>query len=133
MGAQTVGELLSLPRIRLYRNQGLGQKIVREIRTCAERIAQVFAERGEPQPPATLDGPEAEAMRHDPRLLSVDFLARRVVPRWAEVEHRQIIAVLLGLEGDWQAGVWLAEQEVAERLACPRPTVQHAIQRAGEH
>ena len=133
IGAQTVGELLSLPRIRLYRNQGLGQKIVKEIRGLAERIAQIFAERGEPLPPATLDESEQEEMQSDPRLLSVDFLARRVVPKWAEVEDRRIISGLLGLEGDWQRGVWLAEPDVAERLACPRPAVQHAMRRAREH
>ena len=127
IGAQTVGQLLNLPRIRLYRNQGLGQKIVKEIRGLAERIAQIFAERGEPLPPATLDESEQEEMRSDPRLLSVDFLARRVVPKWAEVEDRRIISGLLGLEGDWQRGVWLAEPDVAERLACPRPAVQHAM------
>jgi serine/threonine protein kinase len=43
VGAQTLGELLHLPRIRLYRNQGLGQQTVREIRGLAERVAQHFA------------------------------------------------------------------------------------------
>jgi hypothetical protein len=100
IGAQTVGELLSLPRIRLYRNQVLGQKIVKEIRDRAERIAQIFAERGAPLPPATLDESEQEEIQSDPRLLSVDFLARRVVPKWAEVEDRRIVSGLLGLEGD---------------------------------
>jgi hypothetical protein len=32
LGAQTVGQLLNPPRIRLYRNQGLGQKTLRDIR-----------------------------------------------------------------------------------------------------
>ena len=43
VGAQTIGELLQLPRIRLYRNQGLGQQTVKEIRSLAERVAQHFA------------------------------------------------------------------------------------------
>src|SRR5262249_49542376 len=43
LGAQTIGELLRLPRIRLYRNQGVGQQTVKEIRELAERLAQHFA------------------------------------------------------------------------------------------
>ena len=50
IGAQTVGQLLNLPRIRLYRNQGLGQNTVREIRQWAERLAEHMA-AGE-QPPS---------------------------------------------------------------------------------
>ena len=42
IGAQTVGQLLNL-RIRLYRNQGLGQNTVREIRQWAERLAEHMA------------------------------------------------------------------------------------------
>ena len=84
-------------------------------------------------PPATLDESEQGEIQSDPRLLSVDFLARRVVPMRVEVEDRRIISALLGLEGDWQRGVWLAEPDVAERLACPRPTVRHAMRRAREH
>ena len=45
IGAQTIGELHRLPRIRLYRNQGIGQQTVKEIRDLAERVAQHFAAR----------------------------------------------------------------------------------------
>ena len=51
LGAHTIGELLRLPRIRLYRNQGVGQQTVKDIRELAESLAQHFAARDD-QPPA---------------------------------------------------------------------------------
>jgi serine/threonine protein kinase len=133
MGAQSVGELLRLPRIRFYRAQGVGQKTVRDIRSLAERVAQTFAERGEPPPLVTPDELEQDGTRADPKCLSVDLLARRVLPRRIDAKDRRVITALLGLEGEWQRGLWLAQQDVVEQLAVPRPAVQHVLQRAREY
>ena len=40
LGAHTVAQLVDLPRIRLYRNKGIGQRIVRFIRELSERLAE---------------------------------------------------------------------------------------------
>ena len=47
IGAHTLGELVKVPRIRLYRNKGIGQRTVKEIRELAERVAEHLAERGD--------------------------------------------------------------------------------------
>lgn len=39
IGAHTLGELVRVPRIRLYRNKGIGQRTVKEIRELAARVA----------------------------------------------------------------------------------------------
>ncbi len=43
MGVTTLRELHALPRIRLYRNKGIGQKTVKEVRRLAERVAERLA------------------------------------------------------------------------------------------
>ncbi|HXH13501.1 MAG TPA: BREX system serine/threonine kinase PglW [Alphaproteobacteria bacterium] len=130
IGAQTVGELLRLPRIRLYRNQGLGQKIVKDIRSLAERVAQHFAERGD-QPSTTVsEEPESDEARADPRRLSVDLLVRRALPRRLDAEDRRILTALLGLDGNGQRDAWPAQQNVAARLGVEWTVVQNVVQRA---
>ena len=132
MGAHTVGELLRLPRIRLYRNQGLGQRTVKDIRNLAERLAQSFAQRGEsPQSVPPEDG-EQDDTHADPRLLSVDFMARLVVPQRMDADERAILLAFLGLDTAVDPGLWLAHQDVAEQLGMARETVQQALHRARE-
>jgi hypothetical protein len=64
LGAQTIGKVLRLPRIRLYRNQGVGQQTVKEIRELTERLAQHFAARDDQQPAVPLH--EADWTSHWP-------------------------------------------------------------------
>jgi serine/threonine protein kinase len=130
LGAHTVGELLRLPRIRLYRNQGLGQHTVKDIRNLAERLAQRFAARGEPPPAVPPDDPEADDTRADPRLLSVDLMARLAVPQRIEADERTILRAFLGLDHTSRPDAWPAQHDVAERLGMSRETVQHTLHRA---
>jgi serine/threonine protein kinase len=132
MGAQTVGELLRLPRIRLYRNQGLGQHTVKDIRNLAERMAQHFAKRGEPLLPGSAEELEADDTHADPRLLSVDFMARLAVPQRIDADERTILLAFLGLDPASQSGAWTAQQDVAEQLGMTRDAVQHTLHRARE-
>jgi serine/threonine protein kinase len=132
MGAQTVGELLRLPRIRLYRNQGLGQHTVKDIRNLAERIAQHVAERGEPPLSGLPEDVEPDETPADPRLLSVDFMARLAAPQRIDADERTILLAFLGLDTESQPGVWTAQQDVAEQLGMTRETVQHTLHRARE-
>ncbi|MEE9146953.1 MAG: BREX system serine/threonine kinase PglW, partial [Candidatus Tectomicrobia bacterium] len=132
LGAQTVGELLRLPRIRLYRNQGLGQHTVKDIRHLAERLAQCFAARGEPPlsvPPEDVALDETHA---DPRLLSVDFMARLAVPQRIDADERTILLAWLGLDTASQPDAWTAQHDVAAQLVMTRETVQYTLHRARE-
>jgi hypothetical protein len=133
LGAHTVGELLRLPRIRLYRNQGLGQHTVKDIRNLAERLAQRFAARGEPPPAVPPDDPEVDDTRADPRLLSVDLMARLAVPQRIEADEQTILRAFLGLDPASRPGAWPAQHDVAERLGMSREAVQHALHRARQH
>lgn len=130
IGAQTVGELLRLPRIRLYRNQGLGQKTIKDIRGLAERVAQRFAERNDQSLALGLEEPELDEARADPRWLSVDLLMRRAIPRRLDDADRRILTAFLGLDGNGMGGTWAAQQDVAARLGVDRAVVQVVLQRA---
>ena len=121
----------NLPRIRLYRNQGLGQNTVREIRQWAERLAEHMAARGA----ASVHAPRgAGAGRHPsaPEQLSVDRMARLLVPGRLASEDRRILLAYLGLDNGDTAGAWLPQQELSERLAVGRDIVQQALHRARE-
>ena len=45
LGAHTVAQLVELPRIRLYRNKGIGQRIVKLIRELSDGLAEHLAEQ----------------------------------------------------------------------------------------
>src|SRR5215831_2690645 len=77
LGAQTIGELLRLPRIRLYRNQGVGQQTVKDIRELAERLAQHFAARDDQPPALPLHEPDQDITPADPRLFADCILGLR--------------------------------------------------------
>ena len=117
LGAQTIGELLRLPRIRLYRNQGVGQQTVREIRELAERLAQHFAARDDQPPALPLHEPEQDSTPADHRLLSVDVMARLAVPRRLPAEEQRVLLACLGLHSPSQGETWPAQQDIAARLA----------------
>ena len=132
IGAQTVGQLLNLPRIRLYRNQGLGQRTVREIRQLAERLAQRLAAQGEQPLPAPVEELEPNEPRAAPEQLSVDLMARLLVPQRLEAGEGGILLAFLGLDNGNAGGAWVAQQDLAERHAVSRDTVQRVLQRARE-
>lgn len=132
IGAQTVGELLRLPRIRLYRNQGLGQRTVKEIRNLAERLAQAFAQRGEPPQVVPPEDVEPDDTHADPRLLSIDFMVRLAVPQRIDAAERAILLAFLGLDKAVESGSWTAQQDLAAQLGLARETVQQALHHARE-
>jgi serine/threonine protein kinase len=108
IGAQTIGQLLNLPRIRLYRNQGLGQKTVREIRQLAERLAQHLATQGEQPLPVPVEDLEPDETRAAPEQLSVDLMARLLVPQRLEAGEGSILPTFLGLDNGNTGGAWVA-------------------------
>jgi hypothetical protein len=132
LGAQTVGQLLNLPRIRLYRNQGLGQKTVWDIRQLAERLAQHIAARSEQPPAMLLEELEQDETPSAPEQLSVDRMTRLLVPVRVETEERRILRAYLGLDNDGTGDAWLGQQDLAEHLAVSRETIQQVLHRSCE-
>ncbi|MBA4158987.1 MAG: BREX system serine/threonine kinase PglW, partial [Gemmatimonadetes bacterium] len=137
MGVHTLRELRDLPRIRLYRNKGIGQKTVREIRELAERVAEHFASPGAKPARAPDAGVAEEDPRVDPGLWSVDLIVRRLVPTPAVRDDAAVLRALLGLEetGPEESGPetqWPAQQEVAEAVGIPRAGVLEIVERARE-
>jgi serine/threonine protein kinase len=130
LGAQTVGELRQVPRIRLYRNQGLGQQTVKEIRQLADRVAQRFAVREEQSLLVPGEELDLDETLTTPPWYSVDLMARRLLPQRLEAEARRILGALLGLDQAFSSAIWPAQQEVAEQLAVPRATVHQVLHQA---
>ena len=115
----------------MYRNQGLGQKTVKEIRELAERLAAHIAQRSTQPPSVPSDELEPDTAPGVPQWLSVDLMARQAVPRRIEADEQHVLRVFLGLDPT-QESAWLARQDVAERLGLGHDTVQRALQRARE-
>jgi len=132
IGAQTVGQLLNLPRIRLYRNQGLGRRTVREIRQLAELLAQHLATQGERPLPIPAEELEPDETRAAPEQLSVDLMARLLVPQRLATGEGSILLTFLGLDSGKAGGAWVAQQDMAERHAISRDTVQRVLERWGK-
>ena len=131
IGAHTVAELIALPRIRLYRNRGIGQRIVKRIRELSERLAEHLAERGRALAATTADEQEYPA---DPAVWSIDLLASRLARGTAAggswmTPLRDSVAALVEQHG----GV-MTQDELAGALAAARGSTASGgerLQRAG--
>ncbi len=128
IGAHTVAELIALPRIRLYRNKGIGQRIVKRIRALSERLAEHLAERG--RAVSTTTGGDAEyGTAADPAAWSIDLLASRLgrgTPaggKWM-TPLRDSVAALVEQHG----GV-MTREELAAALAAARGSAASGSER----
>ncbi len=131
IGAHTLGELVRVPRIRLYRNKGIGQKTVKEIRELAERVAEHLAERGE-QPKSRLPIPAEDQVPIDPRFWSVDLLSGKLLAGRAEDDAARLLKGLLGLDPGIRRPPYAPQHRVAETLEAKRADVQDALEAARE-
>ncbi len=126
MGAHTVAELIGLPRIRLYRNKGIGQRIVKRIRLLSERLAEHLAERGRSISTTTAGEEEYPT---DPAVWSIDLLASRLTRgtsaggSWMP-PLRDSVATLVTNHG----GV-MAEDELVAALAAARGSAASGAER----
>ena len=121
IGAHTVAELIALPRIRLYRNKGIGQRIVKRIRALSERLAEHLAERGRAISTTTGGGEEYGIdPAADPAAWSIDLLAsrlRRGTPaggKWMTALRDSVAALVE------QHGGVMTEEELVAALAAAR-------------
>ena len=116
MGAHTVGELVALPRIRFYRNKGIGQSVVRRIRELSERLAEHLAELGRTIETASIDEEDA-GEAPSPSIWSIDRLASRLIPSRLPEEQARLARWAIRLEGD--IGRFPSQVEIARALDVP--------------
>jgi serine/threonine protein kinase len=131
IGAHTLGELVRVPRIRLYRNKGIGQKTVKEIRELAERVAEHLAERGG-QPKTRFPVVAEDQVPVDPQLWSVDLLSSKVVGSRAEDDAARLLKGLLGLHSGVALPLFAPQQRIAETFQVSRTDVQDVLEAARE-
>ena len=126
LGAHTVAQLVDLRRIRLYRNKGIGQRIVKLIRELSERLAEHLAERGQTLDTATT----VHGDDHPVNLAvwSIDLLASKLVSTHLPEEEARLVRMALGVEGG--LGLLPAHREVAESLGVAPSEIAGAIRRA---
>jgi serine/threonine protein kinase len=124
IGATTVGELLDLPGIRMYRNRGIGQRVIRQLRNLREQLAA----RLSVQPAAPDEGDEP------PDQLSIERLVDKLISIKLGESDVSLLRAWLGLD---ERGVGKAPElptlrEAAEHSACAMPHAQSVIERAVE-
>ena len=128
LGAHTVAQLVDLPRIRLYRNKGIGQRIVKLIRELSERLAEHLAERGRTLDTATTVHEADHPV--DPAVWSIDLLASKLVSTRIPEGEARLMRGALGMEGN--LGLLPAHREVAESLGATPTGMARAIRRLRE-
>lgn len=120
MGIHTVHQLLAVPRQQFRYLTGVGDRIRREIRERAKRLAQL---RGDLIPGGITadDGGRA----------SVDRLAEQLLPRRPAGDERpedRILAYYLGIDAD--APAWPSVGDVAAAIGTARSAVADALEAA---
>ena len=126
LGAHTVAQLVDLPRIRLYRNKGIGQRIVKLIRELSERLAEHLAEHGQTLDTTTTVHSDDHPV--DPAVWSIDLLASKLVSTHIPDEEARLVRTVLGVEG--RLGLLPAHRKVAESLGVAPTEIAGAIRRA---
>ena len=126
LGAHTVAQLVDLPRIRLYRNKGIGQRIVKLIRELSERLAEHLAEHGQTLDTTTTVHSDDHPV--DPAVWSIDLLASRLVSTHIPDEEARLVRTVLGVEGG--LGLLPAHRKVAESLGVAPTEIAGAIRHA---
>ncbi len=126
LGAHTVAEIVDLPRIRLYRNKGVGQRIVKLIRELSERLAERLAEIGRTLASTTSD--QGDEFPIEPSVWSIDLLASKLVFSKISDEEVRLVRGVLGLEDSLDP--FPTHGTVAETLGASPTEVASAVRRA---
>jgi len=123
IGATTVGELLDLPGIRMYRNRGIGQRVIRHLRALREQLA----ERLSAQPLL------ADESDEPPEQLSVDRLVSALVGIKLDEVDLALVRAWLGLDDRTAAHAprnLPNLREAAEAAACTKSQARAVIEKA---
>ena len=126
LGAHTVAELVDLPRIRLYRNKGIGQRIVKHVRELSERLAERLADGGGTR--ASTTSGQRDASPVDPSVWSVDLMGSKLVSSKISGEAARSVRGVLGLEDNLDP--FPTHGAVAESLGASPAEIAAAVRRA---
>ena len=122
MGVHNVEQLLAVDRIRFRYLRGVGDKIRKEIRERAKRLAQLR--------PDLVPGSAADT---DRGWASLDRLVELLLPRrpaGVEAPDDRILAEYLGLGSTTTSPIWRNPGDVARAAGVPRSSVAEALDRA---
>jgi serine/threonine protein kinase len=119
IGATTAGALLDLPAIRMYRNRGIGQRVIRRLRLLREELGKRLV-----AVPTASETPD-EA----PETLSVDSVTKRLTNIKLSSPENALLQAWLGLAGTATEELPTL-RDVAERNACARSDVQDLVEKA---
>ena len=131
MGIHTARELLAVERIRFRYLTGVGDRIRKEIRLKAKRLAQLRPDlaQGRPTAGGTEGGAEPEAL-----LASLDELASQLLPRRPAGDDRpeeRALAIYLGLEEsapkEGEPPLWPTLGEAASQCRLSRSAVSDVL------
>ena len=130
MGIHNVRELLSVDRVRFRYLKSVGDKVRKEIRSLAKRLAQLRPDLATAGAPTVLD---VDATGTRAGIRSIDELANHLMPKRAASEERaddDALALYLGLEtGD--AGseneLWPTLGAAAGSAGISRPALTNAL------
>lgn len=126
LGAHTVAELVDLPRIRLYRNKGIGQRIVKQIRDLSDRLAERLAESGRSRASTTSDQGDESPIA--PSLWSIDLMASKLISSRISDGEAHLVRGVLGLEDN--LGPLPTHSTVSDSLGASSTEIASAVRRA---
>ena len=126
LGAHTIAQLVALPRIRLYRNKGIGQRTVKLVRELSDRLDEHLARHEQTLDTATTVHGEDHPV--DPAVWSIDLLASKLVSSRIPEDEARMVRAALGIEDG--LGLLPAHREIAESLRAPPTGIAGAIRRA---
>ena len=127
LGVGSLRDLQALPRIRLYRNKGIGNKTVKDIRQLAERVAERLASDAEIEGDGAVAAVEDPSV--DPAYWSVDLVRGRLTAGQLVGDEEAVLSAFLGL-GPGDPALWPTQQDVAEALGVTRERVREVVDRA---
>ncbi|NUB25304.1 BREX system serine/threonine kinase PglW [Azospirillum brasilense] len=130
MGVHTVRDLLTVHRRSIRYLPNVGDRIRKEIRLKAKRLAQL---RPDLVPGASAPTDSGAAL--DPGVPSIDRLAELLVPRRPlgdETAEDRVLAVFLGLEATEPPPVWPTVGQVAGHCGMVRTAVAAALTKGRE-
>jgi len=131
MGIHSVRELLAVDRVRFRYLKSVGDKVRKEIRGTAKRLAQIRPDLVAGAP-TVLDTDAGKS-----GIRSLDELANHLFPKRAAADERpddDALAIYLGLEtaetgteNERNATLWPTLGDAAQAAGISRPTLTHAI------
>lgn len=122
LGAHTIAQLLALKPVRMWRNQGIGQKVVADIRALRKAVPERLRETT-----TSVGDSAAEAVKgvSADDHWSVDRVANQLLAGRVEAADKQILELLLGLEGEGAA--FATTSDVAKAVGVVAGEVRRAL------